>query len=67
MFNKSEYDKQYIKDNYTVGKVIMKKENAERIKVIAKEHNISFSALAYESMKEYIKAHYNEDIEDVQS
>lgn len=67
MFDVNEYKKQYAKDNYTVGKVIMKKENAERIKVIAKEHNVSFSALAYESIKEYVKLHYNEDIEDIQS
>lgn len=63
MFNKNEYDKQYIKDNYSVGKVIMKKENAERIKVIAKEHDISFSALAYAGITEYIKAHYGIDLD----
>lgn len=66
MFDINEYKKQYNKDNYSVGKVIMKKENYERIKAIAKEHNISFSTLAYESIKEYVKLHYEEDIEDIQ-
>ena len=67
MFNKNEYDKQYHKDNYSFGRVVLQKNIHERIKVIAKEHGISFSALAYESIKEYVKLHYNEDIEDIQS
>ena len=66
MFNKSEYDKQYIKDNYSVGKVYIRKDIFAHIKVIAKEHDASFNALAYESIKEYVKSHYNEDIEDIQ-
>lgn len=63
MFDVNEYKKQYNKDNYLVGKVIMKKEDAARIKDIAKEHNISFSALAYEGIKEYVKTHYGIDLD----
>lgn len=66
MFNQNEYVKQYHKDNYSFGRVVLPKDAHERIKGIAKEHNISFSTLAYEGIKEYIKPHYGIDLDAVE-
>lgn len=66
MFDKKEYDKQYIKDNYGVGKVYIRKDIFAQIKAMAKDHNISFNALAYESIKEYIKTHYGIDLDAIE-
>lgn len=57
MYVKSEYDKQYKKDNYKQFKVYLKKEEKEELDDLLKEKNINastFVRLSIEALKKDI-------------